>query len=134
MNSPLPYIDELYWATDDDPNKPPIYNIYDTSYNCGYYNTSYLGSRYLFPKTIIFCIGCGNYKHACNLNESNVKICDCKHIYPKNRSDWGFYIKKIYENMKLVHLEMTQKFKKEDMKKITELVVGIKTKSRIEWF
>ncbi len=131
MNAPLPYLAELLFATEDT-NEPLVAGGWDFS---GYYS---LINHQTYPIQMVFCLHCGNYKMANTIDVSNVPLCLCEPLYPKNRHDWRMIlVQETYKKMKVVHKEMLEKFlqeKKEDMKRITELVVGLKTNTTIDWF
>ncbi len=125
---PLPYLEELSIMVGKPHDKPIIFRGYD--YN-GYYC---LSERYPVPFQTIFCSRCGDYQMATTFHVTSLEYCSCTEIYPKNRLDWRYVcIQETYNNKRNVHQELLSKFLEKDMRKITELVIDIKTNSKINW-
>jgi hypothetical protein len=129
MNAPLPYLTELLFATEE-PNEPLVIGGWDFS---GYY--SLINHQ---PIQMVFCLDCGDYQMANTIDVSSAPLCRCEPLYPKNMPDWRrIAVQDAYKQMMQVQQEMLERFsqeKKEDMKRITELVVGLKTNKRVVWF
>ncbi len=102
----LKYLDELERIIQRP--KEPI--IMGSHYLTGYYM---IPNMLKYPFRIVFCTDCGNYIMSSSIYESNVKLCTCNPVYPKNRGDWRLVIvQNTYENKKKVFDELLIKFSK----------------------
>ncbi len=128
VQQPLPYLDELRFVTDE---------VYEPII-CGGYNFSgYYSLNNYQHYQMVFCPDCGNYIMANTIDCSNVEMCYCQPIYPKNRYDWRLVIiQETYGKKKKVLNELIIYFIQKEtkrMKKITEMIVGLKTNTKVDW-
>ncbi len=87
---------------------------------------------------MIFCTDCGDYETAPDdiLNEylKSISHCHCQIMYPMNMKIITETVAQdAYNQMYSVLQELKTEFVKKDMKKMTEMVIGVKTKSEICW-